>query len=48
VGREEVGSSSNRLELAAIVRGTPVTKPILYLCDNQVLLKAVKQWVGEA
>ena len=41
---------SNRLELAAFVlalRGTPVTKPILYLYDNQVLLKAVKRWVGE-
>ena len=37
VGREEEGSSSNRPELAAFVlalRGTPVTKPMLYLCDN--------------
>ena len=50
VGREEEGSSSNRLELVAFVlalRGTPMTKPILYLCDNQALLKAVKRWVGE-
>ena len=50
VGREEEGSSSNRLELAAFVlalRGTPLTKPVLYLCDNQALLKAVKRWVGE-
>ena len=50
VGREEEGSSSNRPELAAFVlalRGTPVTKPMLYLCDNQALLKAVKRWVGE-
>jgi len=50
VGREKEGSSSNRLELAAFVlalRGTPVTKPMLYLCDNQALLKAVKRWVGE-
>jgi len=50
VGREEEGSCSNRLELAAIVlalRGTPVTNPMLYLCDNQALLKAVKRWVGE-
>jgi len=50
VGREEEGSSSNRPELAAIVLalcGTPVTKPMLYLCDNQALLKAVKRWVGE-
>ena len=50
VGREEEGSSSNRPELAAFVlalRGTPVTKPMLYLCDNQALLKAVKRWAGE-
>jgi len=50
VGREEEGFSSNRPELAAFVlalRGTPVTSPMLYLCDNQALLKAVKRWVGE-
>ena len=43
VGHEEEGSSSNRPELAAFVlalRGTPVTKTMLYMCDN--LLKAVK------
>jgi len=50
VGRIEEGSSSKRLELVAFVlavRGTPVTSPMLYLCDNQALLKAVKRWVGE-
>jgi len=50
VGREEEGPSLNRPELAAFVlalRGTPVTSPMLYLCDNQALLKAVKRWVGE-
>jgi len=50
VAREEEGSSSNRPELAVFVlalRGTPVTKSMLYLCDNQALLKAVKRWVGE-
>jgi len=50
VGREEQGSSSNRPELAAFVlawSGTSVTKPMLYLCDNQALLKSVKKWVGE-
>jgi len=50
VGREEEGPSSNSLELAAFVlalRGTPVTKPMLYLCDNQALLKAVKRWMVE-
>jgi len=50
VGREEEGSSSNRPELVAFVlalRGTPVAKSMLYLCDNQVLLKTVKRWVSE-
>jgi len=50
VGREEEGSSSNHPELAAFVlalRGAPVTKAVLYLGDNQALLKAVKRWVGE-
>ena len=50
VGRKEEGSSSNRPELADFVlalRNTPVTNPILYLCDSQVLLKAVKRWVRE-
>jgi len=50
VGHEEQGSSSNRQELATFVlalRGTPVTTPMLYLCDNQALLKAVKRWAGE-
>jgi len=50
VGREEEGSSPNRPELAAFVLAlcsTPVTKPMLYLCNNQALLKAVKRWVGE-
>ena len=45
VGCEEEGSSSNRLELAAFVLAlcsTPVTTPMLYLCDNQSLLKAEK------
>jgi len=50
LGREEEGSSSNRPELAAFVlalRGTPVTSPMLYLCDNQARLNAVKRWVGQ-
>jgi len=50
VEREEEGSSSNHPELAAFIlalHGTPVTKPMLYLCNNQALLKAVKRWVGE-
>jgi len=50
VDRKEGGSSSNGPKLAALVlalRGTPVTKPMLYLCDNQALLKAVNRWEGE-
>jgi len=50
VGCEEKGSSSNRPELAAFVltlRGTSVTKPMLYLCDNQVLPKVVKRWLDD-
>ena len=50
MGREEEGSCSNRPDLAALVlalHDTPVTTPMLYLYDNQVLLKAVKRWVGE-
>ena len=50
MGREEEGSSSNLPELAAFVlalRGTPVTNPMLCLCDNQALLKALKRWGGE-
>ena len=45
VGREEEGSSSNRPRLAVrkfvlALRGTPVTNPMLYLCDNQAMLKS--------
>ena len=50
MGREEEGCSSNRPALAAFVlalSGTPVTAPMLCLCDNQALLKALKRWVGE-
>jgi len=50
VGREKELSSSNHPELAAFVlalRGTPMTNPMLCVCDNQALLKAVKRWVGE-
>jgi len=50
VGRTDEESSSNRPKLAVFVlalHGTPVTKSMLYLCDNQALLKAVKRWAGE-
>jgi len=45
MGREEEGSSSHRPELAAFLlalRDTLIEEPLLYLCDNQSLLKAVK------
>ena len=44
------GSSSNRPELAAfflVLRDTLLEEPLLYLCDNQSLLKAVTRWIGE-
>ena len=50
VGREEEGSSSNRPELAAFflaLRDTLIEEPLLYLCDNQSLLRAVTRWIGE-
>ena len=50
VGHEEEGFSSNRLESAVFVlslRDTPVITPMLYFCDNQVLLNAVSRRVGE-
>jgi len=50
VGREEEGSSSNRSELAAFylaLRDTLIEEPLLYLCDNQSLLKVVNRWIGE-
>ena len=49
VGREEEGSSSNQPELAAFLlalRDTLVEEPLLYLCDNQSVLKAVTRWIG--
>ena len=49
VGREEEGSISNQPELAAFLlalRDTLVEEPLLYLCDNQSLLKAVTRWIG--
>ena len=50
VGREEEGSSSNQPELAAFFLAlcdTLVEEPLLFLCDNQSLLKAVNRWIGE-
>jgi len=49
VGREEEGSSSNRPELAAfllVLRDTLIEEPLLYLCGNQTLLRAVNKWIS--
>jgi len=46
VGREEEGSSSNQPKLAAFLlalRDKLIEEPLLYLCDNQSLLKAVNR-----
>jgi len=29
------------------LRGTLIEEPLLYLCDNQSLLKAVNRWIGK-
>jgi len=50
VVREKEGSSSNRPELAAFLlalRDTLIEELLLYLCDNQSLLKEVNRWIGE-
>jgi len=50
VGCEEKGSSSNQPESAAFflaLRDTLIEEPLLYLCDNQSLLKAGTRWIGE-
>ena len=50
VGREKEGSSSNWPELAAFLlalRDTLIEEPLLYVCDNQALLKAINRWIGE-
>jgi len=49
VGREGEGSSSNQPALAAFLLAlcdTLIEEPLLYLCDNQSLLKAVNRWIG--
>jgi len=50
VGREEEGSSSNRPESAAFLlalQDTLIEELLLYLCDNQSLLKALNKRIGE-
>jgi len=46
VGRKEEGSSSNQPELAAFFL-TLLEELLLFVCDNQSLLKAVTRWIGE-
>jgi len=50
VGREVEGSSLNQPELAAILPALCdmlIEKPLLYLCDDQSLMKAINRWIGE-
>jgi len=50
LGREGEGSSSNQPELAVFLlalRYTLIEEPLLYLCDNQSLLKTANRWSGE-
>ena len=50
MGCEEEGSSSNQPELAAfllVLWDTLIEEPLLYLCNNQSLLKAANKWIGE-
>jgi len=50
MGREKEGSSSNQPELAAFflaLRDTLIEELVMYLCDNQSLLKAITRWIGE-
>jgi len=50
MGREDESSSSNRPELVVfllVLRETLIEEPLLYLCDNQSLLKAVNRWIGD-
>jgi len=46
----EKSSSSNQSKFAAFLLAlcdTLIEEPLLYLCDNQSLLKAVNRWIGE-
>ena len=50
MGREEEGSSLKQPELAVFLPALCdmlIEKPLLYLCDNQSLLKAINRWIGE-
>ena len=49
VGREQEGTSSNRPELAALEAALRQVDEaeILYLCDNESVLKEVNGWIGE-
>ena len=50
VGSEEEDSGSNQPELAAFFLAlcdTLIEEPLHFLCDNQLLLKAVDRWIGD-
>jgi hypothetical protein len=49
VGREEEGTSSNRPELGGVVLAlqmAALSEDVLLLCDNKVVLRVIKKWVG--
>jgi len=45
--RGRIQHEPSRTSFVLALHGTPVTDPMLYLCDNQALLKALKRWAGE-
>jgi len=50
VGQEKEGSIFNQPEFAAsllVFRDTLIQDLLQYLCDNQLLLKTVNQWISE-
>ena len=50
IGREVEGTSSNRPELGALalaLQATEATHDLLYLCDNESVLKTIRGWIGE-
>ena len=50
MGREEEGASSNRPELGGVVlalQSAAVSEDVLLLCDNESVLRVIKNWVGQ-
>ena len=50
VGREDEGTSSNRLELGGVVlalQSAALSEDALLLCDNEAVLHVIRKWVGQ-